>query len=141
MAANNLFKRAKAYSKAHPRTTYQEAIKLLSKKGKKTATKKKPAAKKKTAVRKKTATKKTAVRKTTSVKRTGHLGAVNGIASKEFQALTSKIRKWQDKHDGIGGIKAGMTAKEKADIKKAKLYYKGLIKGAKSMLTQAKKSM
>jgi hypothetical protein len=33
--ASNLFTRAKAYCKAHPRTTYQEAIKLLSAKGKK----------------------------------------------------------------------------------------------------------
>ena len=33
--ASNLFTRAKAYCKAHPRTTYREAIKLLSAKGKK----------------------------------------------------------------------------------------------------------
>jgi hypothetical protein len=32
--ANNIFSEAKAYTKKHPRTTYQEAIKIVSKKRK-----------------------------------------------------------------------------------------------------------
>jgi len=46
--ASNLFTRAKAYVKTHPRTTYQDAIKLLSAKSKKVsgAKKAKPAARK-----------------------------------------------------------------------------------------------
>jgi len=44
--ANNLFTKAKAYCKAHPRTTYQDAIKKLSKGGRVGAAKKKAAPRK-----------------------------------------------------------------------------------------------
>lgn len=113
--AENIFKKAKAYVKAHPRTSFQDAIQKVKGKGKVSGVKKrKVAGVRKTAVsgvKRKPVAKKTAVRNVTvkvgRVAGTKRVGAIGAIA--KGTKLVNEINRLEKK-------RAAVTNKELRDI-------------------------
>lgn len=153
--ANNLFSRAKAYCKAHPRTSYQHAIKKLSGKGKKKAAVGKKPHKK--AVKKAIGRKprKAAVKKAAPVarklkikvkpgKKSSTLSfGISGISlNKVKQELQHQhaLVKAREKHKEAVKAK-GLKATEKAALRRDINHYTNAINSSKKHVSALKRSI
>ena len=143
---DNIFSRAKAYCAKHPRTSFQDAIKIVAKK--KTA-KKKPAAKKKSAtVGKKPRAKKTAAPRKLKIKiKPGKKGGgsftISGMHIKKVEqelrhqeGLTNSLNRHRELLR-TKGLTPGEKKQIRADIKR----YQGAIRTSKQHVTALKRSI
>lgn len=159
--ANDIFTRAKAYRKKHPRTAWADCVKACA--GKKKAAKKKPAAKKKVAA-KKAAPKKRAVKKATvgrvKKKATKKAAAPRKIkvkikpAKKGSSSITiGSINKMSQEHTHMHGLEQalhkhkellkarGLTPGEKNAIRRDIKKYQNNIKASKAHISALKRSI
>jgi hypothetical protein len=130
--ATNVFTAAKAYSKKHPRTSWQDCIKAVSGKKKKAPANKAPARRVGSGA-KKVVAKKTIVKRTTTTK-------INGIGGDATNELIRTQREFQKQENIIGALRnklAGASAADKkairADIAKRKQYVATLKKNKTSI--------
>lgn len=155
--ANDIFTRAKAYRKKHPRTPWAECVKKCA--GKKKVAKKKPAAKKKTVVRKKVATvgraKKPAAKKTASRKLKIKIkpgkkggGSVTIGSMKKFSigSIESDLRHISSLEAQLEGQKQHLrspnaSAKEKSECKRTIKNIRSAIAITKKRITAHKKNI
>ena len=140
--ATNVFTKAKAYCKKHPRTSFQEAIQIVSGKKKKVAVsgvKRKKAA---------PAAKKAAVPRKIKVKiKPGKKGAasisISGIhLNKVKQELSHQgaLDKMLNRHKGLLKEK-GLTAGQKMGLRREIKQYQQAIKTSKQHVTALKRSI
>lgn len=160
----NVFTEASAYVKKHPRTSFQDAIQIVSKKKKKAA-KKKPAAKKKVArkkatvgrahKKKKAAAKKKAPRKAAAAKKPAARKIKVKIKPKKGQSSITigSINKMHQEHSHLKALEdalhkhksllkeRGLTPGEKAAIRRDIKKYQNNIRASKAHISALKRSI